>query len=131
MSRSAEENEALHHLEQKAERTRADLISTVDELRQRASPDALKAGTAQYVPDARRGMLTNLRQEANENPLQAIAVGAGLAYPAWRILCNLPAPIFLIGAGVALAGHNLASARQGRELRLGPPLTACQEAARS
>ncbi len=112
MSLPSEESEALHQLEQKAERSRADLVSTIDELRQRTSPDALKTGMVQYAQDARQGILTNLRQKANEKPLQAIAVGAGLAYPAWRTLCNLPAPILLIGAGVALAGGSKTSERQ-------------------
>lgn len=122
MNHPAEEGETLHQLERKAERTRADLVSTVDELRQRASPDALKAGVAQYVRDARHGMVANLRQQARENPLQAVALGAGLAYPAWRILCNLPAPVLLIGAGVALAGRSGTSGRGIEDS--GPPAAA-------
>ena len=46
--------------------------------------------------------------KARENPLQTVAIAAGLAYPAWRLLINIPAPILLVGAGLArsnLADH--------------------------
>ena len=92
MSNSAGESSSVDQLERQAEATRADLVNTVDELRQRASPDALKAGVTQYVRDARHGMVADLQQRANENPLQAVAVGAGLAYPAWRTYATSPPP---------------------------------------
>ncbi len=47
-------------------------------------------------------MLHNIGRKASERPLEAIAVGAGLAYLGWRFLRNIPAPILLLGAGVAL-----------------------------
>lgn len=48
-------------------------------------------------------MINNLERKARENPLQTVAIAAGLAYPAWRFLINIPAPILLVGAGLALS----------------------------
>ncbi|HEY0441921.1 MAG TPA: hypothetical protein VGD36_17790, partial [Xanthobacteraceae bacterium] len=57
-----------------------------------------------YVRQTRGQLFETIERRARENPLQAVAIAAGLAYPALRILRSIPAPIFLIGAGIALAG---------------------------
>jgi hypothetical protein len=103
----------LEQLERRAEQSRADFSETVDQLRdrvsgtaedlrQRVSPDHLKHDVKQYVERTSQAMLTNLKQRASENPLQAVAIGAGVAYFGWRFLRNIPMPLLLLGAGVAL-----------------------------
>jgi hypothetical protein len=98
------EAKSLSEFEKEAEHTRADLMHTVDELHNRVSPRALKEEMKAYVRETRQDFIRNLERRARENPLQTVAVAAGLAYPAWRLLMNIPAPVLLVGAGLALAG---------------------------
>jgi hypothetical protein len=94
---------SLSRLEQESEQTRARLAQTVEELRTRVSPAALKQEAKDYVRHTREEFLHKMERRARENPLQAVAIAAGLAYPVWRIVRSIPAPILLIGAGLALA----------------------------
>jgi hypothetical protein len=103
MATEADE-QSLSHLERQAEHTRANLIHTVDELHNRVSPQAIKQEIKAYARDASQDLLHNLERRARENPLQTVAIAAGLAYPVWRFVANMPAPILLIGAGLALNG---------------------------
>jgi len=96
------EGKSLSELEREAEHTRADLIHTVDELHSRVSPAAIKQEVKAYARETSSEWLRSLEQKARDNPLQTVAIGAGLAYPAWRFLINIPAPILLVGAGLAL-----------------------------
>jgi hypothetical protein len=109
MARSDERS--LSDLKQGAERTRAEFTDTVDQLRskvsetvsdfrERVSPDAIKAEVGDYFRT--RGDL--LLDKARENPLQAAAIGAGLAYPLLGIVRSIPAPVLMIGAGLFLLG---------------------------
>jgi hypothetical protein len=93
---------SLSELEREAEQTRADLIDTVDKLHSRVSPRAIKEEVKAYAREASYDLVHNLERRARENPLQTVAVAAGLAYPVWRFLINIPAPILLVGAGLAL-----------------------------
>jgi ElaB/YqjD/DUF883 family membrane-anchored ribosome-binding protein len=94
---------SLSRLERESEQTRAQLAHTVEELRTRVSPAALKQDAKDYVRHTGEEILHKMERRARENPLQAIAIAAGLAYPVWRIVRSIPAPILLIGAGLALA----------------------------
>jgi Protein of unknown function (DUF3618) len=95
-------DKSFSELEREAERTRADLIHTVDALHDRASPDAIKEEMKVYARQTGNELIHTLERKARENPLQTAAIAAGLAYPAWRFLINIPAPILLVGAGLAL-----------------------------
>ena len=46
--------------------------------------------------------MDNLRQRAADNPLQAAAVAAAVAYPALSLARAIPVPLMLIGAGLFL-----------------------------
>jgi|RhiMethySRZTD1v2_1073278.scaffolds.fasta_scaffold22726_4 hypothetical protein len=94
---------SLSRLERESEQTRARLAQTVEELRTRVSPAALKQEAKDYVRHTGDEFLHKMERRARENPLQAVAIAAGLAYPVWRIVRSIPAPILLIGAGLALA----------------------------
>jgi hypothetical protein len=93
---------SLSELEREAEHTRADLVDTVDKLHSRVSPQAIKEEVKAYAREASYDLVHNLERRARENPLRTVAVAAGLAYPVWRFLINIPAPILLVGAGLAL-----------------------------
>jgi hypothetical protein len=101
----------LRDLRKDAARNRAEFTETVNELRAKVSdsvtemrdrlaPDAIKAEVGDYVRT--RGEM--LLDKARENPLQAAAIGAGLAYPLLGIVRSIPAPVLMIGAGLFLLG---------------------------
>jgi hypothetical protein len=99
---SQAEGRSLSDMERETEHTRADLIHTVDELQSRVSPRAVKEEVKAYARDTGNELIHTLERKARENPLQTVAAAAGLAYPAWRLLINIPAPVLLVGAGLAL-----------------------------
>jgi ElaB/YqjD/DUF883 family membrane-anchored ribosome-binding protein len=90
--------ESLSELERRAETTRAELAQTVDALHSRVSPTALKAD-----------MMETIETRIRENPLQTMALAVGVAYPLWRIVGRIPAPVLLIGAGLAMARRGSSS----------------------
>jgi Protein of unknown function (DUF3618) len=100
------EARSLSEFEREAEHTRADLIHTVDELHHRVSAPRIKEEVKAYARDSGQEFIRSLERRARENPLQTVAVAAGLVYPAWRLLMNMPVPVLLVGAGLALAGKD-------------------------
>ena len=110
--------------EREAERNRAELSQTVGELREKisdtVSPAAVKREVKEYVQHSGEQLIETIRRKAYENPLQAIAVAAGIGYPLWRMFANVPVPVLMVGAGIALA-------RPGAADRVGksgtPPIT--------
>jgi len=105
---------SVDDLRRESERTRATLTSTVDELRGKVedtasewkhavSPSHIKAEVKDYVRESGEHLSQSLRRKVRENPLQAAAIGAGLAYPLWGLLRSVPAPLLLIGAGFWLS----------------------------
>jgi ElaB/YqjD/DUF883 family membrane-anchored ribosome-binding protein len=109
---------SLKQLKNDAEKSRADLTHTVDELkskvsstvddiRDRISPDSIKAAAGDYF----RSRGEQLVDKARENPLQAAAIGLGLAYPVLGVVRAIPVPVLMIGAGLFLMGS-----QQGKQL---------------
>ena len=96
------EARSLSEFEREAEHTRADLVHTVDELHNRVSPQAIKEEVKAYIRETRQDFIRNLERRARENPLPTVAVAAGLAFPVWRLLMNIPVPVLLVWAGLAL-----------------------------
>lgn len=116
MASSNGRDPSLSELERESEMTRAQLVDTVDELRsrvadtandlrERVSPAAIKEDVKDYVRQTREHLFETIERKARENPLQAAAVAAGLAYPVLSIVRSIPAPLLLIGAGIALASR--------------------------
>jgi uncharacterized protein YjbJ (UPF0337 family) len=77
-------------------------MHTVEALQHRVSPQVLKAEAKEYVRHTGEDFLGAIQQKARDNPLQAVAVAAGLTFPLWRIAASMPVPLLLIGAGLAL-----------------------------
>ena len=102
---------SLTDLKKESERTRAELAETVDQLRskvsdtvtdfrERASPEAMKAEISGYI----RTRADALMDKARENPLQAAAIGVGIAYSMLKIARSIPAPVLMVGTGLFLLG---------------------------
>jgi ElaB/YqjD/DUF883 family membrane-anchored ribosome-binding protein len=108
-----DDERSLTDLQEDAERSRAELTETVDQLRskvsgtvtdfrKRVSPDAMKAEIGGYI----RTKADALMDKARDNPLQAAAIGLGVAYPLFRIVRSIPAPILIVGTGLFLLGSS-------------------------
>ena len=106
---------SLRELQRETEQTRAGLTQTVDqlkasvadtasEIRQRISPENIKAEVSNYVRSRGESMLEDITAAARRNPMQAVAVGASLAYPLLRFARSVPLPVLMVGAGLFFAG---------------------------
>jgi len=104
---------SVEELRAESERTREALATTVGALRDRVgdtaselktmvSPAHIKQEIKEYVRQERESLIETVQRNARENPLQAAAVGAAVAYPALMLLRALPKPLWLIGAGLLL-----------------------------
>jgi ElaB/YqjD/DUF883 family membrane-anchored ribosome-binding protein len=112
---SESETRSLNQIRRETEQTRAALTTTVEELRgtvgdtaadikNRLRPEAIKAEVSGYIRSRGEQLFNDMREAARRNPMQAIAVGASVAYPAMRMARAIPLPILMIGAGLFLAG---------------------------
>jgi len=106
---------SLRELQRETEQTRAGLTHTVDqlkasvtdtasEIRQRISPENIKAEISNYVRSKGESMLEDITAAARRNPMQAVAVGASLAYPLLRFARSVPLPVLMVGVGLFFAG---------------------------
>jgi gas vesicle protein len=107
MSRSVEE------LRRESERSRAELATTVGDLKERlsdtaedirhkVSPQHIKSEVSDYFTQKAQGWVGALKQQAMDNPMQAIAAGTAVAVPMLRLVRGFPLPLLMIGAGLAL-----------------------------
>src|SRR5436309_701126 len=114
MATGSSQAPSVAELRRDADRTRAHLTGTVEELRSQVadtathvreavSPATIKRQVKDYVRESSEDMLQSLQRRARDNPLQAVAIGAGVAYPLWNLFRAIPAPLLLIGAGLALS----------------------------
>ena len=112
---SESDQRSLNQIRRETEETRAALTTTVEELRgtvsdtatdikNRLRPDAIKAEVSGYVRSRGEQLFQDITKAARRNPMQAIAVGASVAYPAMRMVRAIPLPILMIGAGLFFAG---------------------------
>jgi hypothetical protein len=108
-------NPSVGELKRETEQTRAGLTQTVEQLRtsvsetasdlrQRLSPESIKAEVSDYVRSRGERLVEDVTAAARRNPMQAVAVGAGIAYPLLRLARAIPMPVLLIGAGLFFAG---------------------------
>jgi len=63
------------------EELKTSVSDTASEIRQRISPESIKAEVSDYVRSRGEKMLEDITSAARRNPMQAVAVGASLAYP--------------------------------------------------
>src|SRR6476660_675684 len=112
---------SLQQIKRETEQTRAGLTDTVDQLktsvaetasdiRRRISPDAIKAEVSGYIKSRGEQLWNDVTTAARNNPMQAVAVGASVAYPLLRLARAIPVPILMVGAGLFLAGSKTGQA---------------------
>ncbi len=112
---------SLNQLKRDTEQTRAGLTDTVEQLRaqvsetasdirHRISPDAIKAKVSDYFRSRGEQLIDRVTKAARDNPMQAVAVGASVAYPLLRIIRSIPVPVLMVGAGLFLAGSKTGQA---------------------
>ena len=111
----AQDSRTLDEIRRDTERARAGLTETVGELRatvsdtasdlrQRISPEHIKAEVSSYVKTRGEELVETVTNAIQNNPVQAVAVGATLAYPLLKIVRAIPTPVLMVGAGLYLAG---------------------------
>ena len=111
---TAVSSKSLDQLEHETEQNRAVLVGTVDALREtilgevedmrrKVSIDYVKSEIGAYARSTGSAWYDGVRRGVRDNPLRAVAIGAGLTVPLWKVGRSVPMPLLLIGAGVALA----------------------------
>ena len=112
---------SLQQIKRETEQTRAGLTNTVEQLktsvadtaadiRHRISPDTIKAEVSGYIRSRGEQLLNDVTESARKNPMQAVAVGASLAYPLFRMARSVPLPVLMVGAGLFFAGSKTGQA---------------------
>jgi hypothetical protein len=115
------EPRSLQQIKRETEQTRAGLTDTVEQLRtgvteaasdlrQRIRPEAIKAEVSDYIKSRGEQLLHDVAAAARRNPMQAVAVGASVAYPLLRLARAIPMPILMVGAGLFFAGSKTGQA---------------------
>jgi hypothetical protein len=112
---------SLQQIKRETEQTRAGLTDTVEQLktgvaetasdiRHRISPDAIKAEVSGYIKSRGEQLWNDVTTAARNNPMQAVAVGASVAYPLLRLARAIPIPVLMVGAGLFFAGSKTGQA---------------------
>jgi hypothetical protein len=115
------EPRSLQQIKRETEQTRAGLTETVEQLRtgvteaasdlrERIRPEAIKAEVSDYIKSRGEQLLNDVTAAARRNPMQAVAVGASVAYPLLRLARSTPMPILMVGAGLFFAGSKTGQA---------------------
>ncbi|WP_375778720.1 DUF3618 domain-containing protein [Bradyrhizobium sp. ma5] len=112
--------QSVEELKRESERSRAELATTVDRLREqitdtaedlrhKVSPQGIKSEVSEFVGRKAQGWLDSVKQQVMENPMQAIAAGTAVAVPVLRLARVFPLPLLMIGAGLALTSKSVRS----------------------
>ena len=112
---------SLQQIKRETEQTRAGLTNTVEQLkssvaetasdiRHRISPDVIKAEVSTYIRSRGEHLMNDVTSADSRNPMQAVVVGASIAYPLLKIARAIPFPVLMVGAGLFLAGSKTGQA---------------------
>jgi hypothetical protein len=112
---------SLQQIKRETEQTRASLTDTVEQLktsvaetasdiRHRISPEAIKAEVSGYIKSRGEQLLNDVTSAVRRNPMQAVVVGASVAYPLLRLARAIPLPVLMVGAGLFFAGSKTGQA---------------------
>ena len=121
---------SLQQIKRETEQTRAGLTDTVEQLktsvaetasdiRHRISPEAIKAEVSDYIKSRGEQLLNDVTSAARRNPMQAVAVGASVAYPLLRLARAIPLPVLMVGAGLFFRGLQDRTSRLAESFRRG------------
>jgi hypothetical protein len=125
---------SLQQIKRETEQTRAGLTDTVEQLRvsvaetasdirQRISPDAIKAEVSSYIKSRGEQLLDDITAAARRNPMQALAIGTSVAYPLLRMARAIPLPVLMIGAGLFFAGSKTGQAASQKAMDMASDLS--------
>jgi len=92
------------------DRLKERITHTAEDLRYKVSPQGIKSEVSDFVSRKTQSWLDTLKQQARENPIQAIAAGTAVAVPALRLARGFPLPLLMIGAGLALTSKSVREA---------------------
>src|SRR4051812_30079846 len=120
---------SLQQIKRETEQTRAGLTDTVEQLRssvaetasdirQRISPEAIKAEVSGYIKSRGEQLLDDITVAARRNPMQAAAIGVSIGYPLLRMARAVPLPVLMIGAGLYFAGSKTGQAASQKAMDL-------------
>jgi hypothetical protein len=110
--------QSVEKLRRDSEQSRAQLAATVDRLREqiadtaediryKVSPEHIKAEVSGFISHKTHGWMDALKQQAMDNPMQAVAAGTAIAVPALRLARGFPLPLLMIGVGLALSSKTV------------------------
>jgi hypothetical protein len=125
---------SLQQIKRETEQTRAGLTDTVEQLRvsvadtasdirQRISPDHIKAEVSDYIRSRGEQLMDDVTAAARRNPMQAAAIGFSLAYPLLRMARSIPMPVLMIGAGLFFAGSKTGQAASQKAMDMASDLS--------
>jgi hypothetical protein len=125
---------SLQQIKRETEQTRAGLTDTVEQLRlsvadtasdirQRISPDHIKAEVSDYIRSRGEQLLDDVTAAARRNPMQAAAIGVSVAYPLLRMARAIPLPVLMIGAGLFFAGSKTGQAASQKAMDMASDLS--------
>src|SRR5205823_8831541 len=63
-----------------------------------------------YIKSRGERLMNDVTAAARRNPMQAVAVGASVAYPLLRLARTIPLPVLMVGAGLFFAGSKAGQA---------------------
>src|SRR6185295_17259881 len=112
MTRSVEElrrdyEQSRAQLAATVDRLREQIADTAEDIRYKVSPENIKAEVSGFISHKTHGWMDALKQQAMDNPMQAIAAGTAIAVPAMRLARGFPLPLLMIGAGLALSSKTV------------------------
>jgi hypothetical protein len=105
-----ETEQARAGLTDTVEQLRASVTETASDIRQRIQPNAIKVEVSDYIKSRGERLLNDVTAAARRNPMQAVAVGASVAYPLLRLARTIPVPVLMVGAGLFFAGSKTGQA---------------------
>ena len=125
---------SLQQIKRETEQTRAGLTDTVEQLRtsvadtasdirQRISPEAIKAEVSGYIKSRGEALMDDITAAARRNPMQALAIGTSVAYPLLRMARAVPLPVLMIGAGLFFAGSKTGQAASQKAMDMASDLS--------
>src|SRR5258708_29283642 len=97
-----ETEQARAGLTDTVEEVRTSVTETVSDIRERIRPEVIKAEVSDYIKGRVEQLLNDVTAAARRNPMQAVAVGASVAYPLLKLARSIPMPVLMIGAGLFL-----------------------------
>src|ERR1700675_2130291 len=125
---------SLQQIKRETEQTRAGLTDTVEQLktsvaetasdiRHRISPEAIKAEVSGYIKSRGEQLLNDITSAARRHPMQAVAIGASVAYPLLRMARAIPLPVLMVGAGLFFAGSKTGQAASQKAMDMASDLS--------